>query len=137
MRFHPKNVKLDERGLSKVLGSLEAEIMDAVWMNGEASVRATREALKKRKPYSFNTIMTVMNRLVAKKLLAKREASGAFTYRAAVAREDFLHEVTRSVVSAIVRDGALFQVSAFVEAIRECSQDDLKALRRLIDEESR
>lgn len=134
MRFHLKNVKLDEDGLSKVLGFLEAEIMDVVWSDGELSVRDVREALKKKKAYSFNTIMTVMNRLVDKKLLAKRSQGGAFAYRAAVEKEAFLREVTKSVVSAIVSDGSLFQMAGFVEAIKGCSDDDLRALKRIIEE---
>jgi predicted transcriptional regulator len=132
MGYHPKSIKLDEAGLSKVLGFLEAEVMGAVWQRKEATVRDVREALKRKKAYSFNTIMTVMNRLVEKGLLKKGGSGSAFTYCAAVERDAFLHEVTRSVVSAIVRDGTLFQVAAFVEAIKECSEDDLDALRRQI-----
>lgn len=134
MRFHLKNLKLDEDGLSKVLGFLEAEVMDAVWNGGELSVRDVRESLKRKKAYSFNTIMTVMNRLVEKKLLAKRTQDGSFAYRAAVEKKAFLREVTKSVVSAIVTDGSLFQMAGFVEAIKECSDDDLRALKRLIEE---
>lgn len=134
MRFHLKNLKLDEDGLSKVLGFLEAEVMDAVWTHGEVSVRDVRETLKKKKVYSFNTIMTVMNRLVEKKLLAKRSQGGAFVYRAASEKKAFLQEVTKSVVSAIVSDGSLFQMAGFIEAIKECSDDDLRALKRIIEE---
>ena len=133
MKYHPKNIRLDEDGLSKVLGFLEAEIMDVVWREKRVTVRETREALKKKKAYSFNTVMTVMNRLVEKKLLVKKEAGGAFVYAPAVGREAFVHDVTRSIVSAIVRDGALFQISAFVEAVKECSEEDKEALRRMID----
>lgn len=134
MRFHLKNLKLDEDGLSKVLGFLEAEVMDAVWSGGELSVRDVRESLKRKKAYSFNTIMTVMNRLVEKKLLSKRSQGGAFVYRAAVEKDAFLREVTKSVVSAIVSDGSLFQMAGFAEAIKECSDDDLRALKRIIED---
>ena len=134
MRFQLKNLKLDQDGLSKVLGFLEAEVMDAVWSGGELTVRGVRETLKRKKAYSFNTVMTVMNRLVDKKLLKKRSVDGSFAYQAAVRKDTFLHEVTRSVVSAIVRDGSLFQMAGFAEAIRGCSEDDLRQLKRLIEE---
>ncbi len=132
MRFHLKNLKLDEDGLSKVLGFLEAEVMDAVWRQGGMSVREVRDALKPKKAYSFNTIMTVMNRLVEKRLLAKQSRDGSFVYKAAVPKDAFLTEVTKSVVSAIVSDGSLFQVAGFVEAIKGCSEDDLRELKRII-----
>ncbi len=134
MRFQLKNLKLDKEGLSKVLGFLEAEVMDAVWSGGELTVRGVRETLKRKKAYSFNTVMTVMNRLVEKKLLKKRADEGSFTYHAAVPKESFLHEITRSVVSAIVRDGSLFQMAGFAEAIKCCSEDDLRQLKKLIRE---
>ena len=136
MRFHLKNLKLDQDGLSKVLGFLEAEVMDAVWSGGEMSVRGVREELKrkKKKAYSFNTIMTVMNRLVDKKLLQKRTVDGSFAYRAAVPKDSFLKEVTRSVVSAIVADGSLFQAAGFVEALKAVSDEERKLLKKMLDE---
>src|SRR5260221_3709588 len=135
MRFQPKNLRLDEEGLSMVLGFLEAEIMDAVWRLGETTVRDVREELRTRKEYSFNTIMTVMNRLVSKRLLSKRQAAGAFVYGAEVFREDFSRDVTRSIAAAIVQGGSLFQAAAFVEAIKEASSEDLRKLKEIIEKE--
>lgn len=132
MHFRPKHLRLDERGLSTVLGFLEAEIMDAAWRLGDASVRDIQGALKPKKDYSFNTIMTVMNRLVAKKLLSKKQSGGAFAYRPAVCREDFSRDVSRSVAEALVAGGSLFQAAAFVEALKESSADDLRKLREII-----
>lgn len=106
--------------------------MEAVWTAGEASVRGIKEALAAKKEYSFNTIMTVMNRLVAKRLLAKRRQAGSFVYRAAVCREDFSKEISRSVAAALVNGGSLFQVAAFVEAIGEHSADELRRLKEII-----
>ena len=131
--FHLKQLKLDEHGLSKVLGFLEAEVMEVVWAAQDASVRDICESFKKKKAYSFNTIMTVMNRLVEKNLLEKKSVRGAFVYHATVAREQFLHQVTKSVVSALVQDGSLFQVAAFVEALKECSAEDLALLQSIRD----
>lgn len=131
--FHLKQLKLDEHGLSKVLGFLEAEVMEVVWLHHEVSVRDICELLKKKKVYSFNTIMTVMNRLVEKKLLEKKPLQGAFVYHTTIPREQFLHQVTKSVVSALVHDGSLFQVAAFVEALKECSAEDMALLQSIRD----
>lgn len=134
MNFQLKNIKLDQDGLSKVLGFLEAEVMNVVWSAGEITVRDVRESLKNKKAYSFNTIMTVMNRLVEKRLLRKRSVDGAFAYDAAVKKEAFLREVTRSVVSAIVADGSLFQAAGFSDALKACTDEELRALKKLVDE---
>ncbi|MEY4722517.1 MAG: hypothetical protein RLZZ324_30 [Candidatus Parcubacteria bacterium] len=147
MDFHFKQFRLDERGLGVVLGSLEADIMEAAWKLGDASVRDVLEemsaaagargtrATKDKKAYSFNTIMTVMNRLVAKKLLAKTQKDGAFSYRASMDRDAFSRQVSRSVAEALVAGGSLFQASAFVEALKERSEDDLRKLKEIVSKE--
>lgn len=133
MDFHPKNLRLDGSGISKVLGALEAEVMDVIWSREKVSVREVMEALEDRKEYSFNTIMTIMNRLVEKGLLRKCRAGNAYAYEARVCRDSFCREVTRSVVSSIVSDGSFFQVAAFAEALRECSEEDLESLRSILN----
>lgn len=135
MYFRPKKLHLDEAGLSMVLGFLEAEIMDVIWRRGETSVRGVREELCGKKEYSFNTIMTVMNRLVMKKLLAKRHSAGVFAYRARAGREDFSRDVTRTIASALVNGGSLFQAAAFVEVLKESSAADLRKLKEIMEKE--
>lgn len=135
MRFQPKNLRLDEAGLSTVLGSLEAEIMEAVWERGEISVRDVCGSLSGKKEYSFNTIMTVMNRLVVKRLLSKHQMGGTFAYKATVGRDEFSREVSRSVATALIAGGSLFQAAAFVEALKESSAEDLRKLKEIIERE--
>jgi len=135
MQFRPKQLHLDEEGLSAVLGFLEAEIMDSVWRLNETSVRAVKDSLKSRKTYSFNTIMTVMNRLVEKKLLAKKSIDGTFVYIPTVGREEFSRDVSRSVAEALVAGGSLFQAAAFVEALRAHSAEDVRLLKEILSRE--
>ena len=46
--------------------------------------------------------------------------------------ESFLREVTKTVVSAIVADGSLFQMAGFADAIKNCSEEDLAQLKKII-----
>ncbi len=133
MRFNPKKINLDQKGVSKVLGTLEADVMEAVWDGGELCVRAVVERMNGKKRYSFNTIMTVMNRLVEKGLLSKQAKDGSFAYTPRMGREEFLARVSKSVFSALLSDGATFQLAAFVEALGESSAEDVQRLRDIID----
>lgn len=133
MRFSPKKINLDQKGVSKVLGTLEADIMETVWDGGELCVRAVVERMKGKKRYSFNTIMTVMNRLVEKGLLSKKEKDGSFAYAPKMDREAFLARVSKSVFAALLSDGVTFQMAAFVEALGESSEADVRRLRDIID----
>jgi predicted transcriptional regulator len=133
MRFNPKKINLDQRGTAKVLGTLEAGIMEIVWKGGPLTVREVMDLLPGRKKHSFNTIMTVMNRLVEKEVLAKRAREGSNTYAATVARDAFFADVSRSVFSALLADPATFQLAAFVEALEGASAEDVRTLKRIID----
>lgn len=134
MTFPIKNLRLDGRGIAKVLGELEADVMDAVWTRDAATVGEVRADLKPRKDYSFNTIMTVMNRLVEKGILVKRDAvdGGAFSYSSKTSRDAFQRDVTRSVVSAILTDGSLFHAAGFVEAMEDCTPQERALLKKLL-----
>jgi predicted transcriptional regulator len=136
MPYKVTHVRLEQEGFSKVLGALEAEIMEVMWSAGEAGVRAVLDGLSAKRAYSFNTVMTVMNRLVVKKLLSKKMSGGAYVYAPLVGRDDLSRQVTRSVVGALIKDGSLFQAAAFADALKECSDEDLKALKRIIDEQA-
>ena len=68
--------RLRERHLRRVLGDLEADVMEVLWRRGEASIREVWEELKRRRSITFNSIMTIMNRLVAKGLLRREDGRG-------------------------------------------------------------
>jgi predicted transcriptional regulator len=74
--FTPHHIHPQEQGIEKVLGELEAKVMEIIWQKECASVREVCEELcDSHKQLSFNAIMTVMNRLEAKKILKKRKTN--------------------------------------------------------------
>ena len=65
------------------LGPLESEVMQVGWSaGGPVSVRNVLDALNDRraKPLAYTTVMTVMNRLVAKHFLARRGEPRKYSY---------------------------------------------------------
>jgi hypothetical protein len=63
---------LDGSGLGRVLGTLEARILEAIWQEGPLTVREMAAALGPECHYK--TILTVANRLVDKGLLLREPA---------------------------------------------------------------
>jgi predicted transcriptional regulator len=123
--------RLQARGLERVLGSIEAEVMEHVWAAGEpVPVRAVREALLPRRPLSFNTVVSVMNHLVEKGLLHRQRARRGHVFAAAVGRDEFLAHVSRQVAAGLIRDFGELAVTQFVVVLRE---EDPDALERLAD----
>lgn len=75
-------------------GDLQTEIMHAVWKLGEATVDDVREAQPARRKSAYNTVQTVLNRLVERGLLERKRVGRAFVYRPKVEESEFL---TRSI----------------------------------------
>lgn len=75
-------------------GDLQAEVMAAVWKLGEAKVDDVRATQPPRRRSAYNTVQTVMNRLVERGLLERHRSGTAFVYRARYDEADY---VARSI----------------------------------------
>ena len=59
-----------KKGLRKILGDLEADVMEAIWALGHATVHDVLERLAAAdRELAYTTVMTVMSRLADKGLL--------------------------------------------------------------------
>jgi predicted transcriptional regulator len=125
------------RRLSRLLGELEAEVMEALWRREAASIREVWEDVRRRRPVVFNTIMTVMNRLVDKGLLRREDRRGNYRYSPRVKRERFLADVTHEVVKALVREFGDIAVAQFIDVLQDVDPEKLAAVERLIRERRR
>ena len=120
-------------GLTRVLGELEARIMEAVWVLGAPTGAEIRDALGPDAHYK--TVLTVANRLVEKGLLAREPAQGrAFRYRATVDRAAFLDRVAGSVATGLLGDFGRPALARLVEAAAEVDPSYLDELERLVRE---
>ncbi|MDP9356607.1 MAG: BlaI/MecI/CopY family transcriptional regulator [Chloroflexota bacterium] len=124
---------LEGSGLTRVLGELEARIMEAVWQLGSPTGKEICAALGAGSHYK--TVMTVANRLVEKGLLIREgTAERAFRYRAAESREAFLARVSSSVASELVGDFGRHALAQLVRAAEEVDPAYLDELERLVRE---
>jgi predicted transcriptional regulator len=125
---------LDGTGLTRVLGELEARIMEAVWRLGTPTVRDICALVDSGSHYK--TVMTVTNRLVQKKLLLReRTTDRVYVYRAAVSREAFLARVAASVANGLVGDFGRQALAQLVQAAGDIDPTYLDELERLVREQ--
>lgn len=83
----------DRPGVRKVLGDLEAEIMEIVWARPRdrgTAVRDVFEILQRRRPVAYTTIMTTMARLARKKLLRAEKRGQTYFYVPTVTENEFV-----------------------------------------------
>jgi predicted transcriptional regulator len=120
------------------LGALEREVMDVVWADGEISVREACARLGSTVAYT--TVMTTMDRLFKKRLLARRKVGQAFLYRAAATREEMEDAVAAEFVGSLLRrhaDEPLPLLSTLVDAVTDRDRSLLDELERLVREKRR
>ena len=124
--------RLDESGLARFLGELEARIMEAVWRLGAPT---GAEVCAELAGANYKTVLTVANRLVEKGLL-KRERSGgrAFRYRAAEDRDAFVRRVSAGIATGMVGDFGRQALAHFVDAADAIDPAYLDELERLVRE---
>jgi len=96
------SVRLDAHGMHRLLGALEAEIMQALWERADRSAPEVHQALGRR--VALNTVVTVLNRLTDKGLLRRSGTRRSYRYQPAHTRAEFVTSVTRELVEGMVRD---------------------------------
>lgn len=99
-----KKLTLDASGTGKFLGERESEVMEIVWRTGGVTVRDVCDMLCAERKYSFNTIMTIMNRLYEKGLLEKRQSDTTYCYQPVIDRSTFLKNSVQLIVSSLLHD---------------------------------
>ncbi len=115
------------------LGPLEAEIMEVLWTRCKCSVREVVQDLAR--PLAYTTVMTTLDRLFKKGLLARETCDRAFLYAPAVSREEW--QQTRAghwlsgFLAAQSTSGELL-ISCLVDAVRKYDETLLTELERQI-----
>ena len=124
--------------LENSLGALERDVMAIAWDRGEISVRDACARLGSAVAYT--TVMTTMDRLFKKRLLARRKVGRAFVYRAAATRDELEGAVAAELMQSLVqghRGEPLPLLSSLVDAVSERDRALLDELERLIREKRR
>jgi predicted transcriptional regulator len=115
------------------LGHLEAELLEHVWRQGEVTVRDLHQQYAPRLAYT--TLMTTLDRLHKKGLLARRKTGRAFAYSPALTRAEYAARLARDAVAGMLLQGRFNPgevCSHFVEAISESDAALLEELARAV-----
>ena len=126
-------MRLSAEGLGKVLGDLEARVMRAVWtINRPTPARALHEQVAEQHDVALLTVITVLNKLVAKGLLARAKRNDLFHYSARLDEEEFRTLASRRVVRGILSLGPEAVSASLVDLLAEQDPAQLAELGRLV-----
>ncbi len=127
-------VRLSADGLAKVLGDLEARVMASVWRIGiPATARAVHTDVVGSHPVALLTVVTVLNKLVSKRLLLRKTRGGLLHFEARMSEAEFMTHASRRVVEGILSFGRDAIATSLVDVLAERDPAQLAELARLID----
>lgn len=112
-------------------------MLDETWQRGEVSVRDICVAFGDQVAYT--TIMTTLDRLYKKHLLARRKSGRAFIYSPAVSREQLETGIREDVIEGLFdgTEGIQPVLACIVDAVSERDRELLDELERLVQEKKR
>ena len=126
-------VRLSAEGLAKVLGDLEARLLRVVWTIGRpATAREIHAKVVRAHAVSPLTTITVLNRLVAKRVLARAHEDDRYHYTACLDEATFMAHASRRVVEGILSFGPDAVAASFVDILAEQDPAQLEGLARLV-----
>ncbi|UUZ82424.1 BlaI/MecI/CopY family transcriptional regulator [Paenibacillus sp. P26] len=129
-----QNFKTNESGLNRFFGPLEAKIMEILWNGPEMTIKDVQSKLAKEKSANFNTVMTVMNRLVDKDVLQKRTEGRVSLYRPTLTMEEFLETQSKELTQDLMEEFGPLVVSHMLDALEEADPALIKRLEQKIKE---
>ncbi|WP_211747371.1 BlaI/MecI/CopY family transcriptional regulator [Paenibacillus sp. Marseille-Q4541] len=124
--------KVGEQGLNRFFGPLEAKIMDVLWNEDELSIKEVQVKLEEDKALNFNTVMTVMNRLVEKGLLVKSLQGRTSKYRPVQSREVFMDTQSKELTHELMDQFGAVAVTHMLDAVEKADSDLIQQLESKI-----
>ncbi len=118
------------------LTEAEWDIIQVVWEQEPCAAPAVQEELVARKQWTYSTVKTLMDRMVAKGLLTTERVRNLILYRAAIRRDEAQRgELLRTVKRAF--GGAFTPMMQFMLESDTLSQKELDELQSMIQRKRR
>lgn len=114
-----------------VLADREAEVMEALWDLGAATVAEVRGQLKV--DLAYTTVLTMLRNLEAKGYVKHDEEGRAHRYSPAVARDEAQRSAVRDLAAKLFKGSSALLLTQLVEN-EALSDEDLKRIRQLLEQ---
>ncbi|MEK8130787.1 BlaI/MecI/CopY family transcriptional regulator [Paenibacillus filicis] len=128
-----QNFKFYEKGLNRFFGPLEAKVLEILWAKPGLSIKEVQQKLEQQEErLNFNTVMTVMNRLVTKGVLNKKLEGRASVYEPFDTKEHFLEMQSKEITHELLEDFGPLVVNHMLDALEEADPEMIEKLEQKI-----
>jgi BlaI family penicillinase repressor len=111
----------------------ELEILTVLWSRGPSTVRDVHEAIARRKPTQYTTVLKMLQIMVEKRLVERDEEARAHIYRASRPREWTQRQIAGDLLERAFGGSAKSLLIGALSA-RKTSKAELAEIRKLLDE---
>jgi predicted transcriptional regulator len=118
--------------MQKILGDLEEKIMKVIWASKEPLKPAEVQAGLKNK-YAYTTIMTIMSRLVEKKILKRSQKGNTYYYQPVKGKASFAKPKLRLLFKNLFNSYGEIAISQFIDTLEDIDPEELKKLQKYIE----
>jgi predicted transcriptional regulator len=115
----------------KLLTNLELELMKTVWKRGKATVKEVKNALPRRKPLAYSTVLTVMRILERKGFVRHDTLDRTYVYYPVVTRDEVIEAMVRNLANRLF-DGSAELLMVNVLEKEKLGREELRRLKRVI-----
>lgn len=119
------------------LGELEIQVLRLVWQRQPCTERQITEAIRQERALGRTTVLKTLQRLEAKRLIARVARTAPVQFRAVVSEQKLLPSLIGRFVEGVL-GGSAEPLVAYLAGSEKLSAKDLEALRnicRKIDKE--
>ena len=114
----------------------ELEILQVLWSRGPSTVRDVYEVLSASKQIGYTSVLKLMQIMTTKGLVTRSENQRAHVYEAGEPAEKTKQQFASDVLQRVFQ-GSASELMLHALAARRSSREELKELRRLLDEYER
>ncbi|HZZ27459.1 MAG TPA: BlaI/MecI/CopY family transcriptional regulator [Pirellulales bacterium] len=115
------------------LGSLQSEVMEFIWNCGEATVAQAHQAISQRRPITYTTVLSAVQKLQRKGWLKHRAAGRAYIYFPTRNREEVGGRTLKELLRTAFGGDPRLLLASLLDDNR-LTDDELKELRKLIEQ---
>lgn len=114
----------------------ELEILRVLWERGPSTVREVHEALRSKKSTGYTSVLKLLQIMTEKGTVRRDENQRAHVYEACEPAEKTKRDLAGDVLQRVF-EGSASQLMLHALAGRPTSREEIKELRRMLDEHER
>jgi BlaI family transcriptional regulator, penicillinase repressor len=114
----------------------ELEILQVLWSRGPSTVREVHDAISSVKQLGYTSVLKLMQIMTAKGLVTRSETHRAHVYEAQEPAEKTKQQFAEDMLQRVFQ-GSASELMLHALAGRRSSKEELKELRRLLDDYER